>query len=146
MKLYIGSDHRGFELKEKLKLFFSLKTPAVILNDVGCYDLNPADYPEIVSLLESKMTKNDAAVLICGSGIGMAIAANRFKGLRAAWCHNKVMAGLARRHNDANVIVFGADFIETDEAIEALEVFIKTDFEGGRHARRIKMIDERQNG
>jgi len=146
MKLYIGSDHKGFDLKEKLKLFFSLKTPPVIFEDIGCFNKDSYDYPQIVFELESKMTKKDIAVLICGSGIGMSIAANRFDKFRAALCFTKAIAKLARRHNDANVIIFPADFIETDEAIDALDVFMKTDFDGERHLRRIKMIDERKNG
>lgn len=140
MRLFIGSDHRGFALKEKIKIFDSLNTPPIVFEDVGCLGGESCDYPEIVSSLAEKMKETDRAILICGSGVGMSIAANRYSKLRAALCYHRQMADLARRHNDANILVLGADFIETDLAIDLVEIFLNTEFEGGRHARRLAMM------
>ena len=147
MKLYIGCDHRGLSLKEKIKLFYGLNTPPQVFEDIGCYDEEQSyDYPEVVDLLATKMKEGDKAVLICGSGIGMSIAANRFGKFRAAQCFNRQMADLARKHNDANILVLGADFIESDLAIDLVEIFLNTEFEGGRHAKRMAMIKRGENG
>jgi len=146
MKLYIGCDHRGFDLKEKIKLFYGLNTPPQTFQDIGCKEGESCDYPEIVASLATKMKESDRAVLICGSGVGMSIAANRYDKFRAALCFNRPMADLARRHNDANILVIGADFIESDLAIDLIEVFLNTEFEGGRHARRLEMIKRGNNG
>jgi ribose 5-phosphate isomerase B len=140
MTIFIGSDHRGYRLKEKIKLFYSLGTPPIVFEDVGCFDEKATDYPLIVSTLAEKMCESDRGVLICGSGTGMSIAANRYSKFRAALCFNRLMADLARKHNDANILTLGADFIESDLAIDLVEIFMNTDFEGGRHAKRLAML------
>lgn len=140
MRIFIGSDHRGYRLKEKIKLFYKLVTPEIFFEDMGCFNEEPIDYPGVVTALARKMSENERAILICGSGTGMVIAANRYDKFRAALCLNRTMADLARRHNDINILTLGADFLESDLAIDLIEIFLNTEFEGGRHARRLAMI------
>ena len=140
MNIYIGADHRGFVLKEQLK---QQLLPDNII-DIGTNNEERCDYPLIVHDLASRIKENDRAILICGSAIGMSIAANRYGQIRAALCMNEQMAKLARQHNDANVIIFGADFIDADMAIKCYEVFMKTEFEGGRYQQRIELMTGRK--
>ncbi len=142
MKIVIGSDHRGFPLKEDLIKFF-MET-SVDFMDVGTNSTDSADYPDFAKLAGDAIINNgyDYGVLICGSGIGVSIAANKIKGLRAVNATSNNMAEMGRKHNNANVICFGSDFIDLDKAKRFLEIFITTKFEGGeRHLRRIQKLE-----
>jgi|UniRef100_A0A7C3Z236 ribose 5-phosphate isomerase B len=138
MKIGIASDHRGFRLKEILKA----SLPKIKFKDFGTFSEEPADYPDYAFLLTEEIQKRrlSRGVLICGSGLGMSIAANKAKGIRAALCLNKEMAKMARNHNNANVLVLPANFIKEEEAKEILITFLQERFEGGRHKRRIDKI------
>lgn len=139
-KMIIGSDHAGFSLKEKLKDFLVKRGFEVI--DVGCYKEVSCDYPEFAKVLCEKVLEHHSlGILICGSGIGMSISANRIKGIRAALCFNEYMARMSRRHNNANVLCLGARVIGEDVAKAILEAFLSEEFEGGRHQRRIDLIE-----
>lgn len=139
-KIIIGSDHAGYVLKERLKEFLVAKGYDV--NDVGCHEEKSCDYPEFAEALCKGVLNNSClGILICGSGIGMSISANRIKGIRAALCFNEYMARMSRRHNDANVLCLGARVIGEDVAISIVETFVSEGFEGGRHQRRIDLIE-----
>lgn len=134
MDIFIASDHAGFRLKEFLKKSFRLI-------DLGTDTEDSCDYPIFAKKLAEKINEENRGILICGTGIGMSIAANRFSHIRAALCTNEAMAELARQHNDANVLVLGARIIFEDTALKCVEKFLSTDFEGGRHQRRISLIN-----
>jgi len=141
MKIAIGADHRGFQKKEELKPF--LKKQGHEVADVGAHSSESCDYPEIGHRLALTVARGDAerGILVCMSGIGMSIVANKTKGIRAALCHNLKFARLSRQHNDANVLVLSAeDLTEPMEAV--VDAWLKTPFEGGRHERRVKQIGE----
>jgi ribose 5-phosphate isomerase B len=144
MKIAVGSDHRGLELKSDV--INALVRMGHEYKDFGVYDENPVDYPDIALLIGKAVTSGDyeAGILICGTGIGMSIAANKIKGIRAALCHDSFMAQRARQHNDANILCLGAE--RPANAKDILSVFLSTRFEGGRHARRIAKIKEIENG
>jgi len=136
----IASDHAGFALKEALKA--DIAALGFAIDDVGTHSEQSVDYPDFADAAAEKMkTKNDAlGVLICGSGIGISIAANRHKHLRAALCHDGLSASLSRRHNDANVLCIGARLTGIDVAKDALKQFLTTEFEGGRHQKRVEKL------
>ena len=138
-KVFLASDHAGFELKNELKE--AIKGLGYEVVDLGTNDKNSVDYPDYAHLLASKLEPNCYGVLVCGTGIGISIAANRHENVRCALCHNEFTARLAREHNDANVIAFGARVIGAGVAISAAEAFLKTEFAGGRHERRVKKIE-----
>lgn len=142
MKIVLGSDHAGFFLKEKIKDFLEQEGYEVI--DVGTNSTVSVDYPEYGYKAIEKILKGEAerGILICGTGIGMSIVANRFTKIRAALCHEPFSAQMARRHNDANVLVLGGRLIGDGMAIEIVKTFLTTDFEKGRHERRINLIEE----
>jgi ribose 5-phosphate isomerase B len=140
VRIAIGSDHRGFALKEALKeLLAELGHEWV---DFGCQSEEPVDYPDIGRPLAEAVAAGEyqRGILICGSGVGMSIAADKVKGVRAALCENSFTARLARRHNDANVLCLGSWCIGQGLAEEIVRVFLSEDFEGGRHARRLEKI------
>jgi ribose 5-phosphate isomerase B len=140
VRIAIGSDHRGFALKEALKeLLGELGHEWV---DFGCEGEEPVDYPDIARPLGEAVAAGEyeRGILICGNGVGMSIAANKVKGVRAALCQNSFTARLARRHNDVNVLCLGAWCIGRGLAEEIVRVFLSEDFEGGRHARRLEKI------
>ncbi|KPJ49026.1 MAG: ribose 5-phosphate isomerase [Dehalococcoidia bacterium DG_22] len=140
MRVAIGSDHRGFALKEALKeLLGELGQEWV---DFGCQGEEAVDYPDIARPLGEAVVAGEyqRGILICGNGIGMSIAANKVKGVRAALCHDTFAGRLARQHNDANVLCLGAWCIGRGVAEEIVKVFLSEEFEGGRHARRIEKI------
>ena len=137
-KVFLASDHAGFELKNELKE--AIKGLGYEVVDLGTNDKNSVDYPDYAHLLASKLEPNCYGVLVCGTGIGISIAANRHENVRCALCHDEFTARLAREHNDANVIAFGARVIGAGVAISAVEAFLKTEFTGGRHERRVKKI------
>ncbi|QUB96057.1 ribose 5-phosphate isomerase B [Leptotrichia sp. oral taxon 218] len=142
MKLVIGNDHAGVEFKEKLVKALEERGHEVI--NVGTDSLESVDYPDIAVLVGEKVLDGEAkfGILICGTGIGISIAANKIKGIRAALVHNEFTAKLARLHNDANVIALGARVIGDELGLACVETFINTEFEGGRHARRVSKIEK----
>ena len=142
MKLVIGNDHAGVEFKEKLVKALEERGHEVI--NVGTDSLESVDYPDIAVLVGEKVLDGEAkfGILICGTGIGISIAANKVEGIRAALCHNEFTAKLARLHNDANVIALGARVIGDELGLACVETFINTEFEGGRHARRVGKIEK----
>ena len=144
MKIIIGSDHAGFELKETCKGFLEDSGEHGLL-DVGVFTRASSDYPQIAHKVARAVADGEyeRGVLICGSGIGMSIVANRYKGVRAALCHNLYAARMSRLHNDANVLTMGERVLGVGLALDILDVFLKTAFEGGRHQARLDQIDER---
>ena len=140
IKLAFGSDHAGFELKEELKAYIKDKVGAV--EDFGTYSLDSTDYPDyghaVAQAVESGAA--DFGVLICGSGNGINMTANKHAGIRSALSWNAEVAELARLHNNANIVALPARFIGTDEGRKILDAFLRADFEGGRHQRRIDKI------
>lgn len=138
MKIAIAADHGGYELKEALKRKFA----ALQVTDLGTNSNESVDYPDYGAALARRVAAGefDRGILICGSGIGISIAANKIKGIRAALCHNAYTAEMSRRHNDANVLVMGGRVVDEKTAAEMTEIFLNTDFEGGRHAKRVDKI------
>jgi ribose 5-phosphate isomerase B len=134
-----GSDHAGFEYKEFLKKAATDLGYTVI--DCGTHSLERVDYPDFIPPVVKEVLAGAKGVLICGSGVGMSIGANRFKGIRAALCFNGLMAQFARDHNDANILVLGERFIGKEVALSCLETFLTTPFLGDRHTRRVEMLD-----
>ena len=135
-----SSDHAGFEYKKLLKEAAQSWGFAII--DCGTHSMEPVDYPDYIKPVVKEVLKGAKGVMICGSGIGMSIGANRFKGIRAALCFDGLMAKLARTHNDANILILGERLLGKEEALSCLEAFLKTTFEGGRHARRVEKLDQ----
>lgn len=140
-KILIASDHAGFILKEKLKKFLESKKFAV--KDLGTYSKERCDYPIFAYNLAKDISSGKAkrGILICKSGIGNSIVANRLPRVRAALCHNVKIAKLSRQHNDSNVLVMGSGFVKGDLAKKMVTAWLNTAFEGGRHLKRIKLID-----
>jgi ribose 5-phosphate isomerase B len=140
MKIAIGSDHAGFSMKEKLRSYLSSKGFEV--KDHGCYSEERADYPDFAHSVAQAVERKEAefGVLLCGSGNGINMAANKHKGIRSALCWMEEIAKLARQHNDANVIALPARFISEGEAKKCLDAFFTEKFEGGRHAGRVEKI------
>ena len=135
-KVLIASDHAGFKLKQ---ILIEELQGEITFEDLGPFSENSVDYPDYAKKLSKKIDlKNDLlGVLICGSGIGMSMVANRFKNVRAALCMNDKMSILARQHNNANILVLGSRLISEQDAIKCLLVFLKTNYEGGRHQARL---------
>ena len=141
MKVAIGADHGGFDAKEKLVTY--LKNKGFAVADMGTNSSESVDYPDFAEKVcqEILQQKADFGVLICGTGIGISIAANRHVGIRAALLYNDETAALARQHNNANIAVFGGRMMSVDDMEKRLDIFLNTGFEGGRHLRRIEKID-----
>ena len=139
-RVILASDHAGFKLKEEIKKFLIKKRNKVL--DLGTKNTNAVDYPDYAHLLSKKMriSKNNFGILICGSGTGMSIAANKHKNIRAALCNDIKTTKLSRKHNNANVMTLGARIVKKNVALRCVDIFIKTDFDGGRHLRRVKKI------
>ena len=139
-KVVLASDHAGFKLKEEIKKFLIKKKEKVL--DLGAENTSSVDYPDYAHLLSKKMKndKNQTGILICGSGIGMVMTANKHKNIRAALCYNLKSAKLSREHNNANVMAMGSRLIKTSTAIKCVSTFLKTKFDGGRHQKRVKKI------
>jgi ribose 5-phosphate isomerase B len=142
MKVAIASDHRGYHLKEKVISLLKAKGHTVI--DDGPSSEESVDYPDFAALVAKKVSGGevDRGILICGTGIGMAISANKFPGVRAAACVDEVTADLSRRHNDLNVLCLSGDLLSSRVTERLVEVWMATEFEGGRHARRVDKIRE----
>ena len=137
-KVVLASDHAGFKLKETIKKFLIKKRKKVL--DLGAKNNNPVDYPDYAHLLSRKIKNNQFGILICGSGMGMVMTANKHKNVRAALCYDVKSTKLSRLHNDANVMAIGARFVRKKIALKCVNTFLKTDFDGGRHLRRVKKI------
>jgi ribose 5-phosphate isomerase B len=140
VKIVVGSDHAGFELKQIITEHLSERNVNYI--DFGTNCLDSVDYPDYAKKVAEEVNGKDLimGILVCGSGQGMAMTANRFKNVRAALCHNSDVAKVTRQHNDANVLCLGSRFIDINEAIKCVDVFLSTDFEGERHLKRINKI------
>ena len=138
--IILASDHAGFLLKEDIKKFFKKENITTI--DVGCYSMEPVDYPDFAKSANQKVLENDnnIGIYICGTGIVMEICANRNPKIRAALCPNPTYARLARSHNNANVLVLGGRFTRKRKAIKIIKEFLTTQFDGGRHQKRIKKL------
>ena len=141
MKIAIGSDHGGFKLKEQITKFLKRKEYKVM--DFGTNSEQSCDYPLIAYSVAKSVSRKDSkrGILVCKSGIGNSITANKVKGIRAALCYNIKAAKLSRKHNDANVLVLGALFIDFAKASKMIDIWLNTEFEGGRHLRRVKQIE-----
>ena len=139
-KIFLSSDHGGFELKEKVKSF--LIDNNFEYEDLGCSSLEPVDYPDYAKLLSKKIkdNNNSKGILFCGTGIGISMAANRFPHIRAALCTSIEMASKSRKHNNANVLALGGRILEGNLALEIVKEFLHTDFEAGRHSLRVDKI------
>lgn len=144
MRVVMASDHAGFELKRSL--VEHARGRGFEVDDLGTGSLDSVDYPDFAHLVAARIAAGEAdrGVLICGTGIGMSIAANRHAGVRAALCHDAFTAEAARRHNDANVLCMGGRTTGPGVAIQILEIFLAVPFDGGRHARRVAKIEEKQ--
>lgn len=138
----IGSDHGGYKLKEEVKRYLSEKE--IKYKDLGTNNEEVADYPDIAKKVSKSVQSGECnqGILICRSGVGMAMVANKFKKIRAANCDNEEIAKYARMHNNANVLTLGADYISESDAVCILRIWLATEFEGGRHEERIKLIEE----
>ena len=139
-KIFISSDHAGYKLKEEIKSLLSKKKISFL--DIGPHNDNRVDYPDFAHKVARrvKANKNNIGILVCGSGMGMNIAANRHKNIRAAQCFNLKSTKLSRLHNDANIITLGSRLLDKKLALTCVITFLNTKFEGGRHLKRIKKI------
>ncbi len=146
MKIAVGSDHRGFEAKQLIKAIVSELGHECI--DLGANDSNPVDYPDPAYLAAMAVSKKqaDRAILTCATGLGMSIAANKIKGIRAALCHDELSAQISRDHNDANVLCISGDQVGEVLLRKMVEVWLNTEFSGGRHERRVRKIKAIEEG
>ena len=143
--IILGSDHGGYRLKEEIKKY--LAENDIEFKDLGTMNEERVDYPNIAKAVASAVQNNinDKGILICRSGIGMSIVANKFKGIRCALCHNEFTAKYSRMHNNSNILALGADELSVNEAICILRMWIATEFEGGRHNERLDIIKNIEN-
>tara|TARA_B100000029_G_scaffold197660_1_gene195761 strand:- start:99 stop:542 length:444 start_codon:yes stop_codon:yes gene_type:complete len=147
MRIVIGNDHAGFDIKQMIKdsMVKTLlkRNPDTSFQDVGCHSTDSVNYPDIARTVADWVAGGDAdfGLLICGTGIGMSIAANKVKGVRAALCHDPYTSMMARQHNNANILCMGARVLTPYQAVNITQTFFETDFLGGRHEVRVKMID-----
>ena len=139
-KIFISSDHAGFKLKEFIKIYLSKKK--LSFQDLGPNNGNKVDYPDYAHKVAKKVNinKNNVGILVCGSGTGMNIAANKHKKVRAAQCFSIKSTKLSRLHNNANIITLGARLISKKNALKFVSIFLNTNFDGGRHLKRVKKI------
>ncbi len=146
MKIAIGSDHRGFESKEQIKGIITQLGHEFI--DIGTNSNSPADYPDPAYLAATAVANGqaDRAILVCGTGIGMSIAANKIKAIRAALCYDELSAQISRHHNDANVLCLSGDMVGEVLLRKMVEVWLNTEFHGGRHKRRVNKITAIEEG
>jgi len=147
MNVIIGSDHAGFDLKEEIKRSLTEKGEYPV-TDMGTFSNEPVDYPIIAHQVAKNISEKRFhwGILVCGSGIGMSIVANRYPRVRAALCSNLFAVKVSRQHNDANILVLGGRVLGTDLALEMVDLFLHTQFEGGRHQRRLEQIERAQSG
>lgn len=137
----LGADHGGFELKEHIKTFLQ-STPQFVVNDLGTHSLDSVDYPIFGKAVAEVVARGEAqyGILVCGTGIGISIAANKVAGIRAALVYDELTAKMSREHNNANVLCLGGRTTEPSKALKLVEIFLNTPFEGGRHQRRLDEI------
>ena len=140
MKIAIGSDHRGYDAKRRIVTLLQNTGQEVL--DVGPQSADSVDYPDFAFQVAQAVSEGrvDRGILICGTGIGMCIAANKVPGVRAAPCHDSITAEMSRRHNDANILCVSADLLGDELIDRMLRIWLETEFEGGRHARRVEKI------
>lgn len=140
-KIFIAADHAGFELKGELIKYLNQRS--IENQDLGCNSKESVDYPDFAQAVSKKVLEEDAlGILICGSGIGMDIAANRFKGIRAALVYEPELAKLSKTHNNSNIIVLASRFTDTKKAKQILDTWLANKFEGGRHQKRVNKLDQ----
>ena len=146
MKIAVGSDHRGFDVKRRVVTLLQQLGHDIV--DVGATSKDSVDYPDFAFLVAKAVSEGQAerGILVCGSGIGMCIAANKVKGVRAAPCHDNITAEMSRRHNDANVLCLSADLLGGELIDRMIRIWLETPFEGGRHARRVEKIAQIESG
>ena len=140
-KVSLASDHAGFKLKENIKNFL-IKKKKIKIVDLGPQNDNSVDYPDFAKKIARYVSskKSNIGILVCGSGTGMAMSANKFKRIRAAVCYNKASTSLSRKHNNANILALGSRLTKKSTALKLVNIFLSTKFEGGRHLRRVKKI------
>ena len=138
MKIAIGGDHAGFDLK--VKVIEKLKHEGHDVKDFGPFTNDSCDYPDYIHPLAKDLNNHDFGIIICGSANGVSMTANKYNGVRAAICWEEEIAKLAKQHNNANIVCIPARFISKEEALQIVKSFINTDFEGGRHERRVNKI------
>ena len=140
MRIALGCDHRGFRIKQAIMEFLPKLNHDY--HDFGCYNIESVDYPDIAQKVAKAVTSSDFAqgILICSTGIGMSMAANKIKGIRAALCHDIFTAQRARQHNDANILCLGGENIDVDLVLEIVRTYLSSNFEGGRHIPRLRKI------
>jgi len=145
MKIAIGSDHRGYDLRRTITDF--LRSEGYEVDEIGVADQGIVDYPDIAVCVVEKINQGivDRGILLCGTGIGMCVVANKFPGIRAVACSNDVIAELSRRHNDANVLCLSGEMLGERSGVSLVKKWLETEFEGGRHQARIKKIRELEN-
>lgn len=142
----IGCDHGGYEIKNAVIDY--LKDKGIAYNDFGCYSVDSVDYPVYAHKVATAVASGEAelGILCCGTGIGISMAANKVKGIRAAVCSDAFCAEMTRRHNNANILCMGGRVIDAAKAVELADIFLHTPFEGGRHEKRVQMITDIENG
>jgi ribose 5-phosphate isomerase B len=142
MKIALGADHAGFELKDRIKQ--RLGEQGIAVQDLGTHSADSVDYPDFARKVAEMVAEHadTLGILVCGTGIGMAISANKVPGIRAANCDSVFEAQMSREHNDANVLALGARVVETESALEIVDKWLTTSFAGGRHQRRVDKIHE----
>lgn len=139
-KILLGSDHGGFKLKNIIIDY--LNKQGYKTEDLGCYSEESCDYPIIAQAMAKKIQESDLkGILVCGTGIGMSIAANRYKGIRASHCTDTFTARMTRMHNDSNILCLGERITGAGLALDIVDIWLKTEFEGGRHTRRVEMLE-----
>ena len=140
MRIAIGADHRGYSIRGRIADL--LRRLGHVVDDMGTFGGEAVDYPDIAAAVARKVSRGevDRGILICGTGLGMSITANKFPGVRAAPCHDDLTAEMSRRHNDANILCLPADFLGEGLLDRMVEIWLNTEFEGGRHARRVAKI------
>ena len=141
MRIAVGCDHRGFSVRAKLVEL--LQRLGHEVDDTGAFSGEAVDYPDIAATVAGKVSRNEAdrGILVCGTGVGMCIVANKFHHVRAAPCHDELTAEMSRRHNDANVLCLSADLLSDQHIDRMISIWLSTSFEGGRHARRVEKIN-----
>lgn len=139
-KVLIGSDHGGFNLKNEI--ITHLQERGIEVQDFGCYTEEPCDYPVVAKAVSKAVLANEGkGILVCGTGIGMSIAANKYKGIRASLCSDTFSARMTRMHNNSNILCLGERVVGKGLAVDIVDTWLKTDFEGGRHSRRVDMLE-----
>ena len=137
--IVLGSDHAGILLKEQIKSYLLEEGHLII--DKGCYTSESCDYPDIAELVCREINSETKGILICGTGIGMSIKANRYNHIRCGLCTNEFMAEMMRKHNDANILALGARILDNDTSFKIISKFLNTEFQGGRHVDRINKLN-----